>query len=72
MKRSTTMPRVLIVTLAVGLVCLLPACGVLGGNGGDEEKFPEPPDRPSNAHVVNLEAASQGAAPLWGSPAHRG
>lgn len=46
--------RFLIGFLVVGLVCVLPACGVLGDNGddGDDEKFPEPPERPGSAHVA--------------------
>lgn len=45
---------------------MLPACGLLGENGddGDDEKFPEPPDRPNSACIVPLEVgpASQPVA----------
>lgn len=71
MKRSTTLPSGVILALAIGLMCLLPACGVLGGNGDDDKKFPEPPDRPKSTHVVSA-GSSQGAAPVLVSPAHRG
>lgn len=47
--------------LVFGLVVLLSACGSMGGNDdGDDEKFPEPPDRPSSAHVVAPTSNSAG------------
>jgi hypothetical protein len=49
----------LIGSLLTGLLCVLPACGILGGNGddGDDKKFPEPPERPGSAYVVPSEVA---------------
>lgn len=39
--------------LLFGLFAVLSACGSMGGNDeGDDDKFPEPPDRPSSAQVV--------------------
>ena len=39
--------------LLFGLFAVLTACGSMGGNdeGDDDNKFPEPPDRPSSAQV---------------------
>lgn len=42
--------RILRVLVVFALIYVLPACGLLDGNG-DDEKFPEPPDRPSSVHV---------------------
>lgn len=46
--------RFLVAVLLLGAVCILPACESMGGNGddGDDEKFPEPPNRPSSAFIV--------------------
>jgi len=45
--------RIWTLLLIFGLALVLLACGSMGGNDdGDDEKFPEPPDRPSSAHVV--------------------
>ena len=53
MAHSPTPFRVLVVALVLGLVIVLPACGLLGGNDdGDGEKFPEPPDRPSSFQMA--------------------
>ena len=53
MKRLFSIARLLVAAVCLGLLCTLPACGLLGGNDdGDDGKFPEPPDRPSSAQVV--------------------
>jgi hypothetical protein len=56
--RSSPLVRLLIAACCLGVLCTLSACGLLGGNGddGDGGKFPEPPDRPSSAHVVTPES----------------
>jgi hypothetical protein len=48
--------RLLAGTLLVALLLSLPACGLLGGNDGDDQKFPEPPDRPNAAQVIDSPA----------------
>jgi len=51
--RSPMTFRFLVVALILGVVFVLPACGLLGENDdGDGEKFPEPPDRPSGSQIA--------------------
>lgn len=53
MTRSSPIVRGPVAALVLGLVFVLPACGLLGGNGddGDDGKFPEPPDRPGSSRI---------------------
>jgi hypothetical protein len=52
--------------LVLGILLGLPACGLMGGNGDGEDggKFPKPPDRPSSAHVVTPDGASDAGPAL--------
>lgn len=58
--------------LLFGVFAVLSACGSMGGNDeGDDDKFPEPPDRPSSAQVVTPPPnATLGdiAQPRYGGP----
>lgn len=40
---------------------LLSGCGLLGDDG-EEEKFPEPPDRPDSAYLLEPMSMSDGAS----------
>jgi hypothetical protein len=59
--------------VALVLICLVSACGLVGGDEGDDgEKFPEPPDRPNSAHVMDSAPGWEGEAPRschpWPAP----
>jgi len=58
--------RLATAVLVLGILLVLPACGLMGGNGDGEDsgKFPEPPDRPSSAHVVMPDGASDAGPAL--------